>query len=234
MEVVTVAQGHREHCDDKEPILGAGPRIGGATRKNILHYLRVKGRMHASELAHVLGLTEMAIRRHMHELEKEGAVQIITVRQAMGRPLHAFQLTQQAEQYFPKNYHSLTIDLLAELESDEETVALIDKMFLGRKRRLLERYAPRMDGKNLEQRVTELAVIQNAGGYMAEVEERPEGGYVLHEYNCPIKDVADQYQQACSCELALFASLLDAEVDRTECLAKGGGRCSYEIKRSRQ
>ncbi|MHA7962614.1 helix-turn-helix transcriptional regulator [Paenibacillus sp. CAU 1782] len=229
-----MAQRHREQSEHKESTYGAGPKTGGATRRNILHYLRVRGRMHASELAHVLELTEMAIRRHMHELEREGAVRIITVRQAMGRPLHAFELTEQAEQYFPKNYHSLTIDLLAELERDEETAVLIDQMFLGRKNRLLDRYAPRMDGKNLSQRVTELAIIQNAGGYMAEVEERPEGGYVLHEYNCPIKGVADQYQQACSCELALFTSLLGADVDRTECLAKGGGRCSYEIKDSSQ
>lgn len=221
-----MSQSQREQ---KDLSAASFPKASGITRKRILHNLRVKGRMHASDLAHELGLTEMAIRRHMYELEREGVVQIITVRQAMGRPLHAFELTLEAEAYFPKNYHALTIDLLAELEKDEDTAALIDKMFAGRKEKLLERYSPRMEGKTLEQRVTELASIQNSGGYMAEVESHKGGSFVLHEYNCPIKGVADQYQQACSCELALFRSLLGAEVERTECLAKGGGRCSYVI-----
>ena len=54
---------------------------------------------------------------------------------------------------------------------------------------------------------------------------------VIKEHNCPIEQVATKYQHACQCELQLFESLLgDAEVSRTECLAKGGQRCTYSIK----
>lgn len=207
---------------------GGGEAVG-ATRGRLLHLLRTRGSMNAAALAAELGLTEMAIRRHMHELERQGSVSIVPLRQPKGRPMHQYELTDAAERHFPRNYHTLAIDLLAELESDPKTYPLIDRMFEGRKRKLQERYAPRMAGKSLEERVRELTAIQNSGGYMAEMEHGANDGFTLHEYNCPIHDVAGKYEQACQCELALFRSLLDAEVQRTECLAKGGSRCSYVI-----
>ncbi|MDQ0111818.1 helix-turn-helix transcriptional regulator [Paenibacillus harenae] len=201
----------------------------GSTRERLLLLLRTKGRMSAGELSEELGLTEMAIRRHMYALETEGSVNIVSIRQAMGRPLHVYELTKQADELFPKNYHLLALDLLDELADSPDTAALIDRMFDGRKQKLLERYEPRMAGKSLELRVSELTAIQSAGGYMAEMGSLDNGAYMLYEYNCPIAKVAGKYQQACSCELALFQALLDAPVERTECLAKGGGKCSYKI-----
>ncbi|MHA6483616.1 helix-turn-helix transcriptional regulator [Paenibacillus sp. strain BS8-2] len=201
----------------------------GTTRGRLLRLLRTRGSMNAGMLAAELGLTEMAIRRHMHELERQGSIRIVPIRQAKGRPLHLYELTSAAERYFPRNYHTLTIDLLAELEVDPDTSPLIDRMFEGRKRKLQERYEPRMTGKSLEERVSELTAIQNSSGYMAEMERGEDDKFVLHEYNCPIADVAGTYEQACHCELSLFRSLLDVQVNRTECLAKGGSRCSYVI-----
>nr|WP_053377889.1 HTH domain-containing protein [Paenibacillus sp. FJAT-27812] len=207
----------------------ADSRRDSSTRERILMLLKTSGRMNAGDLSSELALTEMAIRRHMYALESEGSVSIVAVRQAMGRPLHAYELTAEADELFPKNYHVLALDLLDELAEDPDTAALIDRMFEGRKKKLLDRYEPRMAGKSLEQKVSELAVIQNAGGYMAEVETRSDGSFMLYEYNCPIAQVAGKYQQACRCELSLFKSLLDVPVERTECLAKGGGKCSYHI-----
>ncbi|MCU6707565.1 winged helix-turn-helix transcriptional regulator [Paenibacillus sp. J5C_2022] len=195
------------------------------TRRRILNALKRHGKMSASALANEIGLTEMGIRRHMYGLEKEGYVEIESVRQAMGRPLHAYALTASGDELFPKNYHLLTLDLLSELEDEQ----FIDAMFEGRGKKLLNRYAPRMEGKALAKRVEELAAIQNAGGYMVELERHSDRSYTMHEYNCPIAQVAGVYQQACSCELELFRSLLQVPVERTECLAKGGGKCSYVI-----
>lgn len=208
---------------------GGSAATPGATRGRLLHLLRTRGRMNAGMLAAELGLTEMAIRRHMHELERQGSINIVPVRQPKGRPLHLYELTAAAERFFPRNYQTLTIDLLAELEADPDTSPLIGRMFEGRRRKLQERYLPRMAGKTLEERVGELTAIQNGGGYMAEMESCGNGEFMLHEYNCPINDVAGAYNQACDCELALFRSLLDVQVQRTECLAKGGSRCSYTI-----
>ncbi|REK77941.1 helix-turn-helix transcriptional regulator [Paenibacillus paeoniae] len=208
---------------------GREPKSASSTRERILLLMKTRGRVSASELAAELKLTEMAIRRHMYELEHAGSVQTVAVRQPMGRPLHKFELTAVADELFPKNYHALALDLLTELDEDPETAGLIDRMFEGRMRKLRDRFLPRMQGLDLEERVQALAAIQNEGGYMAQVERDSENRFTLHEYNCPITGVAGKYEQACSCELALFRSLLEVPVERTECLAKGGGRCSYSI-----
>ncbi|SFE97087.1 Predicted transcriptional regulator, ArsR family [Paenibacillus catalpae] len=215
---------------EKQRVMESESRsVEGTTRGRILLLLKTNGRLSAGQLSGELGLTEMAVRRHMYALEREGSISVVSVKQAMGRPVHAYELTSLAHDRFPKNYNLLALDLLEELAEDPETSGLITRMFEGRQRKLLDRYEPRMTGKSLAQKVTELEAIQNAGGYMAKVEDKANGQYVLHEYNCPIAQVAGKYEQACSCELSLFESLLQTKVERTECLAKGGGRCSYTI-----
>ncbi|XEC93259.1 helix-turn-helix transcriptional regulator [Paenibacillus tarimensis] len=208
-------------------------RHDGSTRQIILMLLKTKGPSNAGDLAKSLGVTEMAVRRHLNTLERDGYVRPNIVRQPMGRPAHVFGLTEEADGLFPKNYNTLALDLLEELEGDPELSGAVTKLFEGRKQKLLERYRSRMEGKSLEQRVEELALIQNAGGYMTQVEAVDRGHYIFNEFNCPIAQVANRYQQACNCELALFEALLEAPVERTECMAKGGGKCSYHIKQQK-
>lgn len=177
-----------------------------------------------SEMAKRLEITEMAVRRHLNTLERDGYIDSHIVRQSMGRPMHVYRLTAAAEDLFPKNYHTLTLDLLGELGDDRT----IGSLFGKRKDKLLQKYEPGMEGKTLEERVEKLADIQNANGYMVDW-ERTKDGFVLQEFNCPISQVANQYNEACECEQQLFEELLDAKVERTECLAKGGGKCVYHI-----
>jgi predicted ArsR family transcriptional regulator len=205
-------------------------RHDGSTRQAVLKLLKTRGSATASELAGQLGLTDMAVRRHLAALEQDGYITPVTVRQPMGRPAFVYQLTEEAEHFFPKNYHLLMLDLLEELELGQSGSDAVGELFEARRRKLLGRYASRMQGKKLRDRVAELADIQNAGGYMVEVEDsRDDSEFVLHEYNCPIAQVAGRYQQACQCELTLFRELLGTSVERTECLAKGGGKCTYRI-----
>lgn len=198
-----------------------------STRKRILTLLKTKGSLSVNELSGFLGITEMAVRRHLNRLAGDGYIETTLQRQAMGRPIYLYALTPLAEQFFPKNYHGLTLDLLSELE--EEDRALVDRLFERRKRKLEEKHIKRMNGCTLKEKVEQLAQIQNEAGYMVQVEQTSERDFVLNEYNCPISQVASRYEQACNCELDLFRSLLGTNVERTECLAKGGQKCTYKI-----
>jgi predicted ArsR family transcriptional regulator len=200
-----------------------------STRKVILTMLKTQSPLSVSDMSKQLGITEMAVRRHLNTLERDGFLETRLVRQAMGRPASVYSLTEQADDLFPKKYHQLTLDLLGELV-DEEGQDRIDLLFERRKNKLVDKYEPRMQKKTLKDRVSELASIQNENGYMVEWEQRSEGEFVFSEHNCPITQVANTYQQACSCELKLFQNLLEAEVERTECLAKGGLKCVYVIR----
>ncbi|MFC0215372.1 helix-turn-helix transcriptional regulator [Paenibacillus chartarius] len=198
-----------------------------STRSVILTSIKTHGERSVADLAEELGVTEMAVRRHMHVMERDGLVQPRLVRRPMGRPMNVYSLTAAADELFPKKYQHLALDLLEEL--DEEDVS---RLFEKRQSKLYQRYEERMRGKSLPERVKELADIQNAGGYMVRLQETAPGQYELCEHNCPIAQVAGPYQQACACELDLFRQLLQAEVDRTECLAKGGSKCVYRIQAS--
>ena len=86
-----------------------------------------------------------------------------------------------------------------------------------------DKYKKHVKGETLKEKVTQLAQLQNQKGYMVEIEEDPESGdFIFKEYNCPISQVAKEYNQACDCELSLFKKVLDAQVERNECIAERG------------
>lgn len=199
-----------------------------STRKVILSMLKTQGPLSVHDMSRQLGITEMAVRRHVNTLDRDGLLETKLVRQAMGRPTSLYSLAPQADELFPKKYLQLTLDLLGELVEDEGQ-QLVDRLFERRQEKMEQRYHARMKADSLEERVAELALIQNENGYMVEWSQSDQGEFIFSEHNCPITQVANRFQQACQCELKLFQNLLDADVERTECLAKGGTKCVYRI-----
>lgn len=181
------------------------------------------------DMSRRLGITEMAVRRHMNTMERDGLVTATLVRQAMGRPTHHYSLTDRAEPFFPNNYHVLVLDFLEALETEADG-DMVARLFDKRKRKLIGKYRDRLSGGDLRQKVEELARIQNDNGYMADWEIGEDGEYVINEYNCPIAQVAGEYDEACQSELDMFSELLGASVERVECLAKGGNKCRYIVR----
>jgi len=200
-----------------------------STRNRIMQLLKTSGQLTAKELTDRLGITGMAVRRHIANLERDNLIESTTVRLPMGRPAAVYRLTDTADDFFPKNYHAVALDLLAELES-ESGEAMVNHLFDLRRSTLEQRYVGKMAGKDLERKVAALSEIQNENGYMASWEKFGDDGFILTEYNCPISQVANKYNHACSCELQLFESLLNAEVSRTDCLADGDNKCVYRIR----
>jgi predicted ArsR family transcriptional regulator len=200
-----------------------------STRKQILYLLKTEGPMTVSDLAAKLGITEMAVRRHLQTLERDNLIQSRLLRQSMGRPTNQYDLTDQAEDLFPKSYHTFTLDILRDLENAEGPSA-IDNLFQRREKRLTEEYRTLFEGETLEERVRTLAELQDEKGYMVRWESREDGTFVLTEFNCPISEVACCYNQACSAEINWFRSVLSADVERVECRANGGRHCTYIIR----
>ncbi len=201
-----------------------------STRSMLLTMLKTSAGLSVGEMSERLGITEMAVRRHLNRMERDGLVSTKLARQAMGRPTNLYTLTQRADPLFPKNYHGLALDLLEELNtvSGQE---IVGELFQMRKEKLIQRYAERMSSDSLADKVAALATIQNDNGYMAKWGyEESDGSYTIDEFNCPISQIANSYNQACQSELELFRTLLGAEVERTECLAKEGHKCRYRIR----
>ncbi|WP_028596370.1 helix-turn-helix transcriptional regulator [Paenibacillus assamensis] len=204
-----------------------------STRNVLLMLLKRNGPMSAAQLAERLGLTEMGVRRHLHQGIEENVLETVQVKQPMGRPLQLYRISAQGDEQFPKQYHQLLLDLLHEVESnDSGSDNSVQQLFEGRRRSLKRKYESSMLGKTFGERVQQLSSIQDAGGYMVETEQLSDEEWLLHEYNCPIAQVAQAYEYPCHCELELFRELLGADVERLECLAKQGSRCTYRIRKS--
>ncbi len=198
-----------------------------STRRQILHELRTGGDQTVQQLAATLGITSMGVRRHLTTLERDGLVQARTQRQPAGRPAFVYSLTEAGFETFPKSYDLLATQLL-DVVRTRQGDASVSQIFAGRMDQLYQQYAPRMEGKNLSERVQELARIQEEAGYMARW-EKVKGGYLLKEQNCAIYRVACRFQDACQFEIELFRRLLNADLERVEHQVKGDLSCTYFI-----
>lgn len=200
------------------------------TRHLVMTMLRKEGPLSANELAKALGITDIAVRRHLNTLERDRMLRVEAVRQAMGRPLHVYSLTEEAEGAFPKHYSDISLEILNDVQ-ELQGPEMIDAIFERREERLEKKYRERMDSDlPLDRLVDQLSHIQEERGYMAEWHKEDETErYVITEHNCPIHSIAQQFTQACDSELSLFRKVLGAEVRQVECKAKGGSRCIYEV-----
>ncbi|MCP3774975.1 transcriptional regulator [Paenibacillus sp. MZ04-78.2] len=199
-----------------------------STRRALLNLLKKRGKISVQEAAEQLGISGVAVRRHIHELQKDQYVQTNIQRQSAGRPTYLYSLTEKAGALFANGYDALVTDLIDEVK-DKFGVNQVSRLFDRRKEKWLQKHEDSFQGLDLEKRVERLARLQEQEGYMVKVEKRGDGTFVFEEANCPIYQVAVRYRQACQCELSLFQALLAVPVVRTECMAEGGRKCQYRI-----
>ncbi|MEX2081055.1 MAG: transcriptional regulator, partial [Dehalococcoidia bacterium] len=146
-----------------------------------------------------------------------------------GRPKYAFHLTQAGEACFPRMYSDLTNELLEYVESEDPE--LVGRIFERRSRRRLEMARERLRGKAFADRLAELTRQLDEDGYLADVQKRPDGSYVITEHNCAVLGVAQRYGHACASEIDfLRAALPDAEIERTSHIVSGAFACTYAIR----
>ncbi|GAB4110051.1 MAG: ArsR family transcriptional regulator [Roseiflexaceae bacterium] len=203
-------------------------REQGATRQQILELLRRNGQMTAAELSDSLGIGAVGVRQHLALLERDNVVRTNGVRRGVGRPSHLYSLTSAGEALFPRRYDRIAMDALA-FVAEQGGEAAIERLFVQRREKLYEQFAPRLVGKSREEQVAELATILTEQGYMCDWERLPDGTLHLIEHNCPVDCVARDYPQACSQELKLYEDILGVPIERDQTIAAGATCCRYRI-----
>jgi len=199
------------------------------TRRRILMLLKEKGELTADELADLLGISAVAVRRHLTKLESDHLVTYKEVQRGMGRPSYVYELGDAAGSFFPRRYEELAVNVLETIQALYGSEA-IDAIFQMRTTHLIESYRRKVNGKTLDARLDQLTRLREADGYMSTWESTSQDTYILREANCPIFHVAAGCTTACDHDLAMLTDLLDADVTRTGHLASGDGACCYEIR----
>jgi predicted ArsR family transcriptional regulator len=196
------------------------------TRLDLLRRLKCCGPQTAAQLALALGVSAVAVRKHLDALAAEGALVVAPVRQPVGRPAYHYRVTEAAEAHFPHGHQALLLDVLAAL--DRTAPAVLDGALAACSAQAREHYAARLAGLPRAERVAELARLRDAEGFLTTV-ERDGDVLTLREHHCPIRDVAERYPAACRCEQQLFRDLLGADVEYAGSLLDGAPACTYRI-----
>lgn len=200
-------------------------------RERLLHALKAAGPQTAAAIARRLGFTPTAARQQLGALMGEGLVAFADRRRGVGRPARLWSLTAAGHGRFPDNHAGLTLELLQAVRRSFGNKGLA--RLVGEREKAMERlYRSRLaGGKGLRSRLSLLARQRSEEGYMAAVERKPDGSFLLKENHCPICAAAKACQGLCRSELDLFRRLLgpDVEVERVEHALAGAHRCTYRV-----
>ncbi|MCC6178345.1 MAG: ArsR family transcriptional regulator [Chloroflexi bacterium] len=202
---------------------GWSARFFATTRGQIVMLLRRASRT-VDELAQALDLTDNGVRSHLATLERDGLVRQYGTRRGSGKPAYTYELTPEADTFFPKAYDEILVqllDALADHLAPERLGQVLDDVS---RRMATGRIAPPGD---LRSRVEwGAAVLRDMGG-LPEVEEC-QGAFLIRGYSCPIGAVVSRHPGACRLAELLLSRVIGATV-RERCERGGSPRCCFEV-----
>lgn len=220
--------------------LAEAPGGEGGTRETVCRLLMESGPMTAAQLAQRLGISAVAVRRHLDALIERGHVGEAdprrSTRRGRGRPARAYAITDAGRASFPHAYDELATAALRFLGESGgaqalEAFACFRTGELERSLRTRMAADPAADASGApagEADPTVLAAALSAQGYAASV-QRTASGVQLCQHNCPIAHAAAQFGQLCEAETRMFERLLGTHVQRLATLAHGDGVCTTFI-----
>lgn len=203
-------------------------RFFQTTRGRIVAELRRRKSASAVDLANEFGLSPNAIRQQLVVLERDGLVIEKSVRRGPTKPTYEFSLTQEAEKLFPQQYDKMLGAVLREVR-DQFGQQGVTAVFDGIAKRTVAKARGRITAADPEGRVAQLTEVLRDGGVAADY-SLIDGGFVLHEHNCPYSEVVKDHPEVCSVIHHVLDETIGGKHVQTESLATGGSECRFEVK----
>jgi predicted ArsR family transcriptional regulator len=195
-----------------------------STRGRLVALLR-RGAHTVEELASELHLTDNAVRAHLASLERDGVVRQCGVRRGggAGKPAYSYELTADAEQFFPKPYATVLNELLDSLDGHINSDELADVLRTVGKQ-IASEY-PLGSGDSRTRLVAATEALNQLGG-LAELEER-DGQLHIQGYNCPLAALVPDHPEVCHLAEAFVSTIAGVPV-RERCDRAATPRCCFE------
>jgi predicted ArsR family transcriptional regulator len=198
------------------------------THQAVLFYLKRRSEMTVADLCEELGITSMAIRRHLSNLQKDGLVEARLVRQTRGRPTYKYRLSPKAESLFPSAIHSFAFELLDAVYDAKGHTGVMEILQL-RDEAILKKLLPYLQKLPLPERIREVVKIFSESGYMTEVTRLEDGNYFIYQQHCAVHNLANQYRQICVLESQMLERLLGVKTARQRHMMKDDQVCGYMV-----
>jgi DeoR family suf operon transcriptional repressor len=196
-------------------------------RAELLLELKRAGSATASDLAGALNCSLNAVRHHLKELQREGAVLHDRTHHGVGAPAHTYRLSPLGHDLFPQRHASTVaflLDQLVALEGRAVSAALVNDHVSG----TAERVCAIGNAADRDRRGQQIADALDAEGYMATWEQGQDGG-VLIEHNCPHRLIAERFPEICRAEEAFLGRAFGVAVTRQSQISGGCGTCTYRV-----
>lgn len=207
--------------------LAALPREAPA--RQIIEYLQRNGSATIKEFESLLGVTTTAVRQHLTPLLAEGHVARRAIHAGVGRPAHAYVLTEKSRELFACHCDDLALTLLQEvftIEGSERAAYLLGRVG----DRLARRYAGSVRAQAMQERVNEMAEVLEKRGVLTDVDQFDGDTIVLSAYNCPFHELAQEHREICEMDEKMMRTVLGSDVSLTSCIMDGHARCAFVVK----
>jgi predicted ArsR family transcriptional regulator len=202
------------------------------TKREIIKLLKQEGALDALQLAKLLGLTGMAVRQHLYNLQEEQLVAFEEEARPMGRPAKMWKLTPEANRLFPDGHADLLVSMIESMREAFEEAGLEKMLEIRNRKQILQYLSKAPSDLPLKEQLEALAHARTAEGYMAEVIDNVDGSFSFVEKHCPICEAAKVCSGLCSKELEMIQQVLgeDVDVERKAHILTNSNRCIYSIK----
>src|SRR5690349_6494669 len=139
------------------------------TREKIVQLLRVQGGHTVESLCAALGLSRTAVKSHLIGLQAEGMVRRVGLRAGPRRPSYLYQLTREADRFFPKAYDDFASTLIDEIRRvrPDHLEGYLERVA----NRWIARDSPRVEGLHGAERYERAREILAERGFMPTLEQ---------------------------------------------------------------
>lgn len=200
-------------------------RFFDSTRGRIVTLIRGNSKT-VSELAAQLELTDNAVRAHLVSLERDGLIRQRGVQRGTRKPHFAYELTDEAEQLFPKAYDVLFNQLIAVLKGRLRPNALKDVLREVGRSLAGDRTSDKKRTALVNRVEKGLATLEAIGGH-ARVEKEA-GKIVIKGGSCPLAAAVAEHPEVCQLAESLLSEIIGATV-RERCDREGTPRCTFVV-----
>lgn len=209
-------------------------RKRASTKEKLLNILKKDHKSTIKDIMVYFSISEIAVRRHLNELEQQQFIKKEEMKQDIGRPYYIYYLTEKGHQTFPNQFEQLPVEILQDLEASQGKRAVND-LLRQRMTREVDTFNEKLQEKSFDERIAEIAEIQDKKGYMIEYEKNEAGDYEVKNYNCPIINIASTYRQLCSNEKKVYAAIFPgSEVESKNCITRGDHYCHWIITKPKE
>jgi len=204
-------------------------------RDRLARELLKLGPITASDLADSLGISAVAVRKHLDDMSEKSLVKSHEIApfgpakpKGRGRPARVYSLTSEGRDFFENQYQSLAQEAVSYLATTFGDKAVKD-FALSRANEMLKKYSLILNkAKDVTEKVEILSSALSIDGFAATTDKGsgPTHTIQLCQHNCPIAHVAEQHPEFCDAELDAFSQLLGVNVTRLSTIANGGNICT--------